>query len=731
MLINDEIDEKARKAGNYYKPKNKKEREARRLVWDRYRDMKDDPRRKEAEDQWDMGDKMFLQWSAEREEGDWRAHVTLPDGFAAVQTHMQETVERRSRPVLKPVESSDTAIQLFGNSILNFSMDTTGYDYQDYLAKQTAAIRGTAFVLDYWRTDKREIQDLDSVDEEGKLTYKKKIVTDFDDDYTEFVDNEFIFVDPGTSDQNLLRDMVYREILDWHEFQRSYGLRADFMNIDKVPRAGGASDDCKFFVRTQDVSDDEVEILHYYNRSIDAYYVLANNVLIRMTPLPFKHKELPIAVYTHYNVPGRLYGLGIPYVIFSLTEERKSLRNLNLDRQHLQGDKMFLVNDLVDLDEEDARSRPHGLIPVNTNGLKLNEVIMPVEYGDTPVGYYKAEEMLLEDIRRAHGINDQLQGNQVGGTATEAAILKEAAQRRINLINILAEMNTIIRIGRLKWSNIQFFYPAGRVARITDPSDPSQRTKRTIRVEGRAFRIVEEDGTGKKKLAFNDIDGESTFTLDGKMATFMNQEWDVTMNAESNAILSKPLKQAKTTEMFNMLALNPQLMAVIDPVKATKRYLTINEEDPKAWMRDKSMSDADWRKLALHENIIMAKGQMLDPTDNAPEAHTEVHLDYMNTDDYNLLIQQNPGIKDIFERHTFGEHEANPQTGSMADAVGGAQDGGLGGDPASAAIAALGGGGVGGGAGAAGGGNGVPVADLQPSTVGGSDQRDTQQAQAR
>jgi hypothetical protein len=724
MLVNDKIDQKSRQAGNYYKPKNKQEREARRLVFDRYRAMRDDQRRKDAEEQWAMGDEMFMQWNEaaqNREEGDWRAHLTLPDGFAAIQTHMQETIERRSRPVLKPTESSDQALQMFGNAIINHNMDITGYDYQDYLAKQTAAIRGTAFVLDYWRTDKREIKDLDSVDDDGKLVYKKKIQTDFDDDYMEWVDNEFIFIDPGTSDQNLLRDMVYREIMDWHEFQRSYKLRPDFMNIDKVPRAGGVDDgQVKFFERTKDISDDEVEILHYYNRAIDAYYVLANNVLIRMTPLPFKHKELPLAIYTHYNVPGRIYGLGIPYVIFSLTEERKSLRNINLDRQHLNGDKMFLVNDLVDLDEEDARSRPHGLIEVNTNGLKLNEVIMPMEYGDTPVGYYKAEEMLLEDIRRAHGINDQLQGGDQGGTATEAAIRKETAQKRINLINLLAEMNTIIRIGKLKWSNIQFFYPSGRVEKITDPNEPIRKTRRIIRAEGRAFRIVTGDDN-KTKIAYDDIDGESTFTLDKKMATFMGNEWDVSMDANSNVVLSKPLKQAKMTEMFNMLGLNPQLMAVIDPLKAVKRYITINEEDPRDWMRSNTMTDQEWRTLAMHENIVMARGQMLDPTANAPEPHTEVHLDYMNSPDYTDLIAQNPAIKEIFERHVFGENNANPNTQNTDEAAAGLPQE----DPNNPL-----GGGVGGGAGAAGGGANPAPIDLQPSTVGGSDQRDTQQAQA-
>lgn len=701
---------------NYYKPKNKKEREARTMVWERYQNMRDDTKRKEAEKQWDLGDKMFLQWSEAREDGDWRAHVTLPDGFAAVQTHMQETIERRSRPLLKPVETTDVALEMFGNAILNHSMDTTGYDYQDYLAKQTAAIRGTSFVMENYRLDRREIQDLTGVNEDGSLKYTKKIVTDADDTYTEFIDNEFIFLDPGAADQNDLRDFVRREVIDWDEFQRVYALLPDFMNIDKVPKAGHVDDGVKFFSRPKDMEDNEVEVLHYFNRAIDAYYVLANNVLIRLTPLPFKHKELPIAVYTHYNVPGQIYGLGIPKIIYSLTEERKSLRNLTLDRAHLSADKMFLMNDTIDLDEEDARSRPHGIVPVNTNGLRLNEVVMPIEYSDTPVSQYKAEDMLLEDIRRAHGIDDRLQGNNTGGTATEAAILKEASQRRINLVNLLAEMNTIIRIGKLKWSNICFFYPAGRVSKLVDPNDEKQnKVLRTIRVEGRSFEIVKDEGRGKNKLKTQDIDGESSFKLNKKFATFLDQEWDVTVDAQGKGILSKPLKQAKTTEMFNMLALNPQLMGVIDPIKSVKRYLTINDEDPRAWLRDSGKTREDWERMALHENIVMSTGQPLGPTVDATEDHTSVHLEFMNSAGYQEIIAENPAIEAIFEAHVFGEHENNPNTGSIDEEMDAA--------PEPEEEKSLGGGGVGGGATGA----DVPVADIQPSTVGGSDQRDAQQ----
>src|SRR6185436_10019507 len=91
---------------DFYKPKNKAEREARRVVWDRYRAMRDDPIRKEEEKHWDEGDKAFMQYVPERDADDWRAHISLPDAFAAVQAHMQETIDRRGRPVLESVESS-------------------------------------------------------------------------------------------------------------------------------------------------------------------------------------------------------------------------------------------------------------------------------------------------------------------------------------------------------------------------------------------------------------------------------------------------------------------------------------------------------------------------------------------------------------------------------------------------------------------------------------------------
>lgn len=657
-----------------YKPKNKAEREARRRIFERYNTMKDDPIRKEEEGFWDQADKDYMQWMPEREEGDWRSHLVLPDAFSAIQSQAQETIERRSRPGLESVEASDLSVENFCNDIMKHSMDRTGFDFENYQAKTCASIRGTAFVRERYRFEKREVQDPDSIDKDGAIVYKKREIIDYDDTFTEFVENEFNFIDPSAKKIEQATDDIEREILDIKEFQRLYKNKPGFMNVMLVKAAGSVDRAAKFFRQAQDVTDDEVELLHYTNRATDSYDVLANGVLIRKGPIPFKHKELNISVYRHYIIPGRIYGMGIPRVIYSLTEERTSIRRLRLDDKNLNSNKVFLTNDLIDIDEEDLRSRPNGMIQVNTNGMAISQAIQELDFSATDPSAYKEEDMLLEDIRRAHGIYDNNQNVPTGSTATEAAIMKEVAQKRMNLISIQSEMSTIVRIGRLKWSNIQFFYPAPRVMRITaDNEEREKKVYRRIKVQGKAYSLKTEQGG--VSLDASEIDGNSGFVLDPTMAKFMEGDYDVTMGANPAPVLSKPLQQAKITEMMGTLLLNPLTASTIDPDKAAQRYIKIHDEDPKMWMRGKGRTADQWQRLAIQENNVMATGIPLVATDGASEAHTMEHIHFTATQAFATLplpVQQNIG------QHIMGEDDARGgSAGQMMGAEPGPQ-GGLG-----------------------------------------------------
>lgn len=655
------------KAGRY-KP-NKKMRAIRRQAYERYYDMRDDDARKLAEEDWEMADKEYRMYFPELDDSnfniddDQRSNLHLPDAFAAIQAHNQETIDRKSRPALEGTEESDEPMQDFCNDVMTYNMNTTGFDYQWYLGKLNAGIRGTSFFYDYYRLEKREIMDPTGVDEDGNLTYTPREVVDFDDDYTEWIENEYVYIDEKARHIDFAIDGVRREILNIREFRRIYMNMPGFKDVDRVTQ-GGDTTTRSVFKLPKDINEEDVEVLHYYNRAIDAYWVVANNVVIRDTPLPTKHKELPFAVLYHYQVPGRFWGVGIPKIIHYLSEERRSIRNLNMDRQHLNINKMFLHNNMYDIDDEDLVSRPNGLISVDTNGQSIRDAIVPLEFGDVPASYFRTEEILLEDIRRAHGIDDRIQGVNMGGTATEAAILKESALKRVNMISTIAEMDTILRIGRLKWSNIQFFYPAGRMEKISiDNREKSKQVHKKITVQGRKYSVVNDEG--RMRLKMDEVKGASTFALDKKFAKYLQGNFDITVSASVYAPPSKAIQQSKVLETFTAVMSNPQTAGSLDPTKAVRRLLKVNDEDPDNWMRSDNVHDErEMEMLAEAENMVMAAGQPLAPTKGATEAHTLGHLIFTRTSDFEKLPDE---IQAIIMEHVMGEHENNPNTGSAAD----------------------------------------------------------------
>lgn len=665
---------------NKYLP-TKHRRRIRRRVYERFYELRDNPLRAEAEAEWKIADEEYGMVTTEADPDDWQSRLQLPDAFAAIQAQSQEDVERKSRPHLIATEESDEPIEEFANSVLTYNMNNTGFDYQYYLAKLSAAARGTAFLFDYWRTEKRVIKNPVSVDDEtGEIEYEDKEVIDFDDDYTEWVPNEYVFVDEKAKHIDEAIDTVRRELINIEEFHRVYGDKPGFYDTEFVSAGGDTNTRNTVWQLPKDFNEQDVEVLHYYNRAVDAYWVVANNVAIFDGPLPSKHKELPLGVRYQYRVPGRFWGMGIPKVIHHLSEERKSIRNLNMDRQKIIVGGAFLHNSAFDIDDEDETLYPGKIISVDTNGQAVGNAIQPLVMQDVPASYFRTEEILLEDIRRAHGIDDRIQGVNVGGTATEAAILKESALKRVNLINITAEMDTIIRLGRLKWSNIQFFYGVPRMERIVqDNEEREQKVYRRMSIQGRSFSIVNE--SGKKQLRMQDIKGASALEFKPEFNKYLEFSYDISVDADIFTPVSKAIEQTKKTEMFSLVMSNPATMARIDLDGALSDLLTVNNIKPDKWLRNPETSK-DTMMRAEAENMVMAAGQPLDGTPGASEEHTLVHLMFTRTQEFAELPVPN---QQLIMDHILQEHDNNPATGAAADLLGsyGLTGGPLAGEPGS------------------------------------------------
>lgn len=664
-----------------YNP-SKRLRKIRRRTYERFYQLRDDPLRAEAEKDWEVADIEYGMPLIDFDEDDWQSHLSLPDAFAAIQAQSQEDIERKARPSLRATEETDEPISDFSNGVMNYNMNQTGFDYQYFLGKLSRAIRGTAFYMDYWRTETRVVKMPDDVDEEGNLTYKTKEIVDFDDDYMEWVPNEFCYPDNSVDHIDKAADFIRREIINIDKFHDKYDDKPGFFDCEYVV-AGGDTGTRSVFQMPKDMTEQDVEVLHMYNRDIDAYWVVANNVTVCDDPLPSVHKELPVAMTYQYRIPGRLWGMGIPKVIYHLTQERSSLRNLNMDRQKIIVGGAFLHNSAFDIDEDDEQLYPGRMISVDTGGQPVGQALEQVQMGDVPASYFKTEEIILEDIRRGTGIDDRIEGVQSGGTATEAAILKESALKRVNLINITAEMDCILRLGRLKWSNIQFFYGVPRMEDIVnaDGTTEEKKTYRSITVEGKKFSINTEDG--KPQLKMEDIKGGSALSLKPEYNTYLGKNYNIWTDADLYTPISKAIEQTKKTEMFGMLVGNPSTAAILDLNGATADVLEVNGIKADVWLKT-DVNKHDTQMLAESENQVMIAGQPLGGTDDATEDHTLVHLLFTQSPQFKAAP---PSNQQLIIQHMLEEHENNPATGKVQEllamyGLGGDEGGAAGGNPA-------------------------------------------------
>lgn len=223
----------------------------------------------------------------------------------------------------------------------------------------------------------------------------------------------------------------------------------------------------------------------------------------------------------------------------------------------------------------------------------------------------------------------------------------------------MSEMDTVLRIGRLKWSNIQFFYPIPRFNKIFENNkERDEKVYRQITVQGKKFSITDDDGN--KSLKMDEIQGSSALRLDKSMAKYLEGSYDISMNSEIYTPPSKALQQTQFTQTLSLLVANPATLSVLDPTKIVTQAAENINTRPDQWLKGDGYSVQDMQMLAEAENTIMAAGQPLSPTEGATPEHTLVHLQYTKSADFQSL---SPQVKQLFELHIMGEDAANPSTG--------------------------------------------------------------------
>lgn len=650
-------------------------------VYDRRRAMEDSEDRQKVMNNLDKWEKQYEAWREPRKPDDWQSNHVVPMTISVVQTAVSEIVKQNLRPFVLPRGMEDKGKAGVMQHIYDYAWEVADGDMFVYDAVIELLMFGTVIAQEYYRVDKRKIGNITIKDDKEVVTYEDAI--DYDDVYSEVVKLQDFYVDEfarSFTGSYKARDCIRRFVMDIDDFHAMYdGSTWDQFGDAAKVKAGGNVDYYEFYKPPQGIDTSrQVEVLHYWNEPKDKFIIVANEVLIRDNPNPYKHKRLPFARGVDIKRVHRFYGKGEPELLESMQDEVNTLRRMIIDRNHLDIDKSFIVSDKIGMSDEDAIARPHGIIPAGPNG--ANDV-KAIEYGDIPRSVELSLKHLEDDSVISTGINPRAQALPTAGTATEAAILKESTLRRLETKIFLLKREFLIRLGRLRLANILQFYAQPKLEKIVGDKDSQfykdelaklQSQDSVEQLQGEYFRksyrkiriekaTIEFDERGRMQQV--PTQGYSFFEL--RPDYFMPVErggFDIRFQAGANIELSKPLMQTKNLELYDrVINVALQIPGSYDPIKLTDGLIRDNfEKNPEDFKPDQAPVDEQAQRLQLQiqlasfENQMMMKGQQVPATQYASPAHTRIHLEFMNSPEFQTLPNESPIVRN-FTEHAMGE----------------------------------------------------------------------------
>lgn len=670
--------EQNKKAGikAVYNPTDKEGKE-RKNVYQRLSDMK--ASRSKYEPWWDMGMKRWEGYKPPKDLADWQSNIVPPFTTSVVEAELAEIVDQTIRPKVAGRGPEDKPKALVLNKIIDYTWEIGDADLEQFGALKEALICGTAFGQEYYWRDNRDVQFLSKFDAvTGVEEYEKKEVTDFDDVYLEHVSIWDLFFDEAARTINRgpykANDVIRRYILSKDAFDSIYsGPVMDPLGNAKYVKTGGDTNYYEYYKPPQGISQDQVEVLWYWRRNPDSLIIVANDVVIRMGPNPYNHKQLPFAQAMDVVRPHQLYHKGEPELLESIQEELTTIRRQRLDRTHLDIDKMFLVSNRETLTDQDLIVAPHKPIFVDDP----NNSIKALEYAGMNQNAYMEEDRLKEDGERVTGMDVRSQSVRASGSATEAAILKEATLRRLRLKVWLLSRTFLMEVTRLRLSNVMQFYKEDRVKSIVGEDqqliDQARQSGNIVKVGDQEMmklprmirtndvQITRDKTTGS--ISEEDKRGQNFFEVKAEDLIPSHGGFDLVLSAEPTFPVSKPLQQQKVNELFQHPAIISAINAgALDLKKVANKMLEVNDFDPADFEVKDAPSDAiDPQQvidLAFQEDQQMMQGESIPGTPFAPQEHTQIHLDAMSSKDFTDAFRKNPGIVRAFIEHISTEEAA-------------------------------------------------------------------------
>jgi hypothetical protein len=446
-----------------------------------------DGARQSREKKWRDLYKAYRSYAEPRKDG--LANVFIPESFTLVETVVPRVIDAMfgSYPYVSmlPVGPEDVDSAKSHEALLNFQLDERIKIVEKFAAfLKECLIYGTAVGMVPWRLDRRPMKQwglgfkmvLGFLPIPARVPVTKMQVLYDDPDFVH-IDLIDFWIDPYAESIDAARFCIVRSWVDLAHLKRKEadGLYSNVSELENTFGSQGAGERGASLRlgevgisqnEAEDSKDKPIEVLSIWED--DRLTVIADHrVVLSEGENPYWDGRKPSFSIRDNLIPHEFYGIGEIEPNLGLNEELNTIRNQRLKWLNVALDLMFMVNRNADIDEDELRSRPGGIIHLDSfDDLKQLDVSKDV------AAAFAEERSIRESIQSTSGVYDYNRGATParGETATTVVSLQQAGEMRFKLKTRLFEYTGLRELARFMAARNMQYMDRARAIRILGPA---------------------------------------------------------------------------------------------------------------------------------------------------------------------------------------------------------------------------------------------------------------------
>lgn len=398
----------------------------------------------------------------------WRSKLFIPWSFTVVETIIPKVFAREPkwRAISRNPDFAKDGPRTVGD-LLTYQWIHAGMRLKMYDYIKDSLMYAKGYVKVTWKFQTKTHTFMEPVvGKDDEITFKEVVKSkiEHDDPDIQVIDPTDIYVDPDALPGDV-KYLIHRKTVELSVLKDN----PNYKNVDKIKEAEYAdqySDKMSRYrnsVPPKDKHKDLVEILEYWED--DRLIVVANRqVVLRDSPNPYNHKEIPFVELDDYRDPHRYYGQSELSVIDPLQREINAIRNQRRDYDNLALNPVIRMVPGVLRNPNSAVMAPGSVWMVSDlNSMDVFE--LPQLQGTAT----DIELQTANDIKRAVAIDEigigLLPDNPQRRSATEVVTSQTMAGKRFSMKIALLE-EAVKKIGKLVFALDQQFLDRERIIQI-------------------------------------------------------------------------------------------------------------------------------------------------------------------------------------------------------------------------------------------------------------------------